>query len=683
MHAHSIIGRGFILGIALGLAGIHTAAFARSPQSHENEVTEKTATTDSETPAEESPVLVVPSSMGYQGFLTDNGGVAINGNVSLAFRIWTAAVGGASLWGEVQNPVLVQDGVFSVGLGDVNPLPTSIFDGTTPLWLGISVNGEPELPRTQLRTSPFAYNAQLLDGLSSSDYIKKAGDSMTGTLGLDGGVIGHQTGGVTEMVESTTDVLLRRYFLDTDTGTGSWSGRAGRVIISCGGQGTPQSTGGSGVATIMQGLGTIATINIPADGGRPWTYIVEIPDLGLASTLDVAVRANVAGDPVLVRSIILETDNSGAAGAHNTLDQAYDQGGAGAGRTILADAGAVFIRGTDGLDVLGPVNLGDAVTNGRFTVAADGFSSSLTIDATGQGSEVVMQDEAGGYTFFLQPDFSGDGGFLEVTRSGGASGFYVDGNAAGTHEPFVTVTGSARSASFDMSTSGDASVVLPTSSISSTEMLNEPGISQGKVDGSVTVTGAIAAMIDIVTTSITIPSDGYIVLTASAQAGLSGSTTGNYMSFQIDETAGGSTDLNHYYNVGWSTDSPDGLTWEPVQTQRTYFKTAGTYTFRFEAKDGNGSGSKYLWNPVLTARFFPTGYGTVSERPAGPELGQFTDVSYRETGTNGPGTVSESAPLVDLRELEIRALQAEAEAAQLRQQVVEAQLAAQHEGRSE
>lgn len=42
--------------------------------------------------------------------------------------------------------------------------------------------------------------------------------------------------------------------------------------------------------------------------------------------------------------------NTGSGG---TLDQAYDFGGAGAGRTIMADAGAVLVNGTDGLQVTG------------------------------------------------------------------------------------------------------------------------------------------------------------------------------------------------------------------------------------------------------------------------------------------------------------------------------------------
>lgn len=42
----------------------------------------------------------------------------------------------------------------------------------------------------------------------------------------------------------------------------------------------------------------------------------------------------------------------------NTLDQAYDQGGAGLGRTIIADANAVRINGTDGILVTGTFGSG-------------------------------------------------------------------------------------------------------------------------------------------------------------------------------------------------------------------------------------------------------------------------------------------------------------------------------------
>ncbi len=47
----------------------------------------------------------------------------------------------------------------------------------------------------------------------------------------------------------------------------------------------------------------------------------------------------------------------------NTLDQAYDQGGAGAGKSIIADNGAVRVDGTDGFLVTGSINSGQSFDN--------------------------------------------------------------------------------------------------------------------------------------------------------------------------------------------------------------------------------------------------------------------------------------------------------------------------------
>jgi hypothetical protein len=47
-----------------------------------------------------------------------------------------------------------------------------------------------------------------------------------------------------------------------------------------------------------------------------------------------------------------------------TLDQAYDFGGAGNGRTITADTGAVTINGTDGLVSTGTLNTGAVAPSG-------------------------------------------------------------------------------------------------------------------------------------------------------------------------------------------------------------------------------------------------------------------------------------------------------------------------------
>lgn len=61
----------------------------------------------------------------------------------------------------------------------------------------------------------------------------------------------------------------------------------------------------------------------------------------------------------------LYSENTGAAG--NTLDQAYDEGGSGAGRTITADAGAIEINGVDGVLFTGTEGSGSIPAEGGGT----------------------------------------------------------------------------------------------------------------------------------------------------------------------------------------------------------------------------------------------------------------------------------------------------------------------------
>jgi hypothetical protein len=94
----------------------------------------------------------------------------------------------------------------------------------------------------------------------------------------------------------------------------------------------------------------------------------------------LAITVQCAGDPAPVTLIprveltpvpyALYAANAGSgAGGGNTLDQAYDQGGPGAGRTITADAGAVNIAGADGLTVSGSVGVGTTAPTAKLHIA--------------------------------------------------------------------------------------------------------------------------------------------------------------------------------------------------------------------------------------------------------------------------------------------------------------------------
>ncbi|MGC9451954.1 MAG: right-handed parallel beta-helix repeat-containing protein [Oceanipulchritudo sp.] len=103
-------------------------------------------------------MAVVPGEMNYQGRLTDSAGVLLNGTPQMTFTIYDAA--SVPLWTEIQPSVFVKNGLFSVQLGSVNPIPPAIFDGSTR-FLGIAVAGDPEMtPRFPLTTVPYAFRAE-------------------------------------------------------------------------------------------------------------------------------------------------------------------------------------------------------------------------------------------------------------------------------------------------------------------------------------------------------------------------------------------------------------------------------------------------------------------------------------------------------------------------------------------
>jgi len=111
----------------------------------------------------------------YQGVLKDPSGDFVpDGIYSVTFAIYDVDTGGSALWTEPQT-VLATDGVINAWLGSVAPFTGVFFD--VVYWLGISVEGEPELsPRTLLTSVPYAFHASYAD-------VSLTGDSDWGING--------------------------------------------------------------------------------------------------------------------------------------------------------------------------------------------------------------------------------------------------------------------------------------------------------------------------------------------------------------------------------------------------------------------------------------------------------------------------------------------------------------------
>ena len=106
----------------------------------------------------------VPRMLHYDGRLLDDD-VPAEGSFEVTFAMYPGAEGGDPLWSEVHE-VTVDDGLFSVLLGSVNPFPPTIPVDHDALYLSMRVDDNPEMsPRLVLASTTFALRAGLADGV--------------------------------------------------------------------------------------------------------------------------------------------------------------------------------------------------------------------------------------------------------------------------------------------------------------------------------------------------------------------------------------------------------------------------------------------------------------------------------------------------------------------------------------
>lgn len=82
------------------------------------------------------------SSITYQGRLANNAGTPLTGVYDIVFRLYPSVTGGTTLWTEAwsgANGVQVSDGLFSVVLGSLTPIPQTVVTGNSNLFLGLTV----------------------------------------------------------------------------------------------------------------------------------------------------------------------------------------------------------------------------------------------------------------------------------------------------------------------------------------------------------------------------------------------------------------------------------------------------------------------------------------------------------------------------------------------------------------
>jgi len=191
------------------------------------------------------------------------------------------------------------------------------------------------------------------------------------------------------------------------------------------------------------------------------------------------------------------------------------------------------------LRALNRLEVGSSTGDGVVNVYRNGSGNPIARLANGgiHGGELELYDEQGFRTLLLEPDLDGAGGIVTVIgNTSETKALYLTGNHDGNGNPSISGTG-VSFFQFNTAATGNPSVTLPPDAVSASEVLDEPGIAQGKNVGTLSVTGT---MTDFTLVTITIPASGYVVVEANATHALDcDGVNANSAQLQIDETSGG------------------------------------------------------------------------------------------------------------------------------------------------
>lgn len=227
--------------------------------------------------------FAVPSSIQFQGLLKDSSGAVVTAEVQMTFKIYSSSIGGNASWTEIQNPVTVEAGLYSVELGSVTPLTNSVFDGTNK-YLGITVgSGVTELsPLIPIVSVPYAISAGDINGetnfiklndsvATTAGFAVMIGSTDTSGIGIYGsgevnGISGSANIGTGMLGISTTGVGVKGYSASGNGLYGETGGASSNGVYGVSGGYSGYFEGGMGIF-IRGPITTVTTTKLLADDG--------------------------------------------------------------------------------------------------------------------------------------------------------------------------------------------------------------------------------------------------------------------------------------------------------------------------------------------------------------------------------------------------------------------------------
>jgi hypothetical protein len=136
-----------------------------------------------------------------QGILTDSNNLPITGERAITFSLYRDQSGTEAVWAEVDRPVTLDNGLFTVYLGEFQALDPVVFRDNPNLYLAIKIGEDPEIARVLLGNSPYTAFADYCGNVPSHTHPF---DQITGTMGRSalpqGVVVGQQVCNGTDKV---------------------------------------------------------------------------------------------------------------------------------------------------------------------------------------------------------------------------------------------------------------------------------------------------------------------------------------------------------------------------------------------------------------------------------------------------------------------------------------------------
>ncbi len=263
----------------------------------------------------------VPQLINYQAVIYDKAGKPLNGTYTVIFSIYKVETGGSSLWTETKK-VTVEDGLFSVLLGSVNPIPYSAFKEDLT-YLELKVGSDPVMtPRKRIVSVAYAFHANdadHLNGYAEGDFVKSVDgvNPSSGNVDLVAGTnvtiapdaANHRItisatggGGAGDNLGNhiaTQNIRLNNNWLSNDGGDEGISvGNTGSVSIP----GSITSHGDITTSADVQGNNVRAITNLQANGGyiRTGTPSVEYGEGDIVATDEIVADNTIrTGSPTI------------------------------------------------------------------------------------------------------------------------------------------------------------------------------------------------------------------------------------------------------------------------------------------------------------------------------------------------------------------------------------------------